>query len=76
VKQAVLQMDEVTQQNAPLMEQAAVESLEEQARGLVQAVGTFKLTAGGGANLPALALRDVTPRRLDRRWTVSSSSGA
>jgi len=45
VTQAVSQMDEVTQQNAALVEEAAAaaESLEEQARGLVQAVGMFKL---------------------------------
>jgi methyl-accepting chemotaxis protein len=38
-------MDEVTQQNAALVEQAAAaaESLEDQARGLLQAVGSFKL---------------------------------
>ncbi|MHB1427677.1 MAG: methyl-accepting chemotaxis protein [Rhodocyclaceae bacterium] len=65
VTQAVSQMDEVTQQNAALVEQAAAaaESLEEQAHGLVQAVGMFKLEAGA-ANLPGPALRDATPRRL------------
>jgi methyl-accepting chemotaxis protein len=38
-------MDEVTQQNAALVEEAAAaaESLEEQARGLVQAVSMFRL---------------------------------
>ncbi len=66
VTQAVGQMDEVTQQNAALVEEAAAaaESLEEQARGLVQAVGMFKLSAGGGTNLPGPALRDVTPKQL------------
>jgi len=51
VTQAVSQMDEVTQQNAALVEQAAAaaESLEEQSRGLVEAVGMFKLSDGGGA---------------------------
>ncbi|MFA6313410.1 MAG: hypothetical protein WC681_18170 [Sterolibacterium sp.] len=46
--QAVSQMDEVTQQNAALVEEAAAaaESLEEQARGLMQAVSMFKLTEG------------------------------
>jgi methyl-accepting chemotaxis protein len=58
-------MDEVTQQNAALVEEAAAaaESLEEQARGLVQAVSMFRL-ATGGTNLPAVALRDATPKRL------------
>jgi methyl-accepting chemotaxis protein len=47
---AVSQMDEVTQQNAALVEEAAAaaESLEEQARGLVETVNMFKLAEGGG----------------------------
>ena len=50
VTQAVSQMDGVTQQNAALVEQAAAaaESLEEQARSLMRAVGQFKLDGGGG----------------------------
>ncbi|MGO8855628.1 MAG: methyl-accepting chemotaxis protein, partial [Steroidobacteraceae bacterium] len=47
------QMDDVTQQNAALVEQAAAaaESMEEQARNLAKAVAIFKLTgiAAGGA---------------------------
>jgi methyl-accepting chemotaxis protein len=64
--QAVSQMDEVTQQNAALVEEAAAaaESLEEQARGLVQTVSMFKLDEGGRRTLPALVLRDATPRQL------------
>jgi methyl-accepting chemotaxis protein len=65
--QAVGQMDEVTQQNAALVEQAAAaaESLEEQARGLVQTVSMFKLAEGAGrSSLPAPVLRDATPRQL------------
>jgi methyl-accepting chemotaxis protein len=64
VTQAVSQMDEVTQQNAALVEEAAAaaESLEEQARGLVQAVSMFKLAEG--TTLPGPALRDATPRQL------------
>jgi methyl-accepting chemotaxis protein len=65
VTQAVAQMDEVTQQNAALVEQAAAaaESLEDQARGLVQTVSMFKLDEGG-ARMPPPTLRDVTPRQL------------
>ena len=65
VTQAVGQMDEATQQNAALVEEAAAaaESLEEQMRGLVQAVGIFKLAADGG-QLPGPVLRDATPRQL------------
>jgi methyl-accepting chemotaxis protein len=70
VTQAVSQMDEVTQQNAALVEEAAAaaESLEEQSRGLVQAVGMFTLIEGArasrGNNLPGPALRDATPRQI------------
>jgi hypothetical protein len=41
-------MDETTQQNAALVEQAAAaaESLEEQARNMMEAVSAFKLSAG------------------------------
>jgi methyl-accepting chemotaxis protein len=46
VNQAITQMDEVTQQNASLVEEsaAASTSLEEQAQSLMQAVGVFKLS--------------------------------
>jgi methyl-accepting chemotaxis protein len=47
VNQAVTQLDEMTQQNAALVEQsaAAAESLRSQAQQLAQAVGTFRLSA-------------------------------
>lgn len=47
VNRAIVQMDEVTQQNAALVEQAAAaaESLQEQAAQLVQAVSVFRLHA-------------------------------
>ena len=46
VNQAVMQMDEVTQQNASLVEQsaAAATSMQEQAHALMEAVGVFKLS--------------------------------
>jgi len=49
VNQAVGQMDEITQQNAALVEQAAAaaESLQEQAGKLAQLVDTFKLSQTG-----------------------------
>ncbi|MDH4216317.1 MAG: methyl-accepting chemotaxis protein, partial [Gallionella sp.] len=48
VNQAITQMDDVTQQNAALVEEAAAaaESMQEQAQVLMQAVSTFKLEAG------------------------------
>ncbi|MFZ6644220.1 methyl-accepting chemotaxis protein [Undibacterium sp. TJN25] len=48
VNLAITQMDEMTQQNAALVEQAAAaaESMEEQAVALAEAVSVFKLAAG------------------------------
>jgi methyl-accepting chemotaxis protein len=65
VTQAVGQMDEVTQQNAALVEQAAAaaESLEEQARALVQAVSMFKLDEGSGRQMPGPALRNAPAQK-------------
>ncbi|WP_313072290.1 methyl-accepting chemotaxis protein [Melaminivora sp.] len=57
INQAVGQMDQVTQSNAALVEEAAAaaQSLELQAQGLVRAIAVFRLQpAAGGA--PALAL--------------------
>lgn len=52
VGEAVSQMDQVTQQNAALVEEssAAAESLEDQARRLVDSVAVFKLAGGSGAS--------------------------
>lgn len=49
VNQAVTQMDEVTQQNAALVEQAAAaaETMQVQATKLTHLVGEFRLVAGG-----------------------------
>lgn len=72
VTRAVTQMDEVTQQNAALVEEAAAaaESLEDQARGLVDLVSRFRLDGDALRSMPASmerpVLRDATPRRLAR----------
>jgi methyl-accepting chemotaxis protein len=59
VNTSVLELDQMTQQNAALVEQsaAAAESLREQAERLAQVVGTFKLS-NQGAYRPAPALRN------------------
>jgi aerotaxis receptor len=51
VNEAITQMDEITQQNAALVEQAAAAAgtMQEQAVNLSQLVGVFKLTAGEAA---------------------------
>jgi methyl-accepting chemotaxis protein len=61
VNRAVTQMDEVTQQNAALVEQAAAAagSLEEQAKQLVSVVSAFKLD---GAPASASVQRLAAPR--------------
>ncbi|GHE21324.1 methyl-accepting chemotaxis protein [Halomonas urumqiensis] len=78
VSQAVGQMDQVTQQNAALVQQAsaAAASLEEQASRLEQAVAVFRLSGmpAGSANpaqpTPALpAARPATHERLESSET-------
>ncbi len=65
VTQAVAQMDEVTQQNAALVEEAAAaaESLEDQTRVLARAVAMFRLETGSAqpASGRRLAGRDDRP---------------
>ena len=64
VTQAVSQMDGVTQQNAALVEEAAAaaESLEEQARMLMRAVGQFRLDEGSGRGGVAFDGASLTQR--------------
>jgi methyl-accepting chemotaxis protein len=70
VGEAIGQMDQVTQQNAALVEEsaAAAESLKQQAQQLVQAVAVFKLSQHGGAvsSTPAPA-RAATASLVERR---------
>jgi uncharacterized phage infection (PIP) family protein YhgE len=57
VNQAITQMDDVTQQNAALVEEAAAaaESLQDQAAKLAEAVSVFKLDSGAYSTaLPVL----------------------
>ncbi len=67
VNQSVVQLDQMTQQNAALVEQsaAAAESLKEQAHRLVEAVSVFRVAPGQSAaaplpNKPALATKAST----------------
>ena len=55
VNQAIAKMDEVTQQNAALVEQAAAaaSSMQEQANNLNQAVGIFKVNATDQTSAPS-----------------------
>src|SRR5690606_20854529 len=58
VNRAVSQMDEVTQQNAALVEEAAAAagSLQEQAQRLAEAVAVFKINTGEVIEVPAQQL--------------------
>ena len=62
INQAITQMDQVTQQNAALVEEAAAAaaSLQEQAGSLLQVVSVF--TVGAGSASPVVARVRVTPR--------------
>ncbi|MEW6369459.1 MAG: methyl-accepting chemotaxis protein [Pseudomonadota bacterium] len=61
VNAAIGQMDQVTQQNAALVEEsaAAATSMQEQAAKLAQVVGVFKLNAAAAAPAPAPARAPV-----------------
>jgi methyl-accepting chemotaxis protein len=65
VNQAITQMDQATQQNASLVEQAAAaaESMQEQARNLVQVVSVFKVD---GAQAIDVATRGTPPHHAKR----------
>jgi methyl-accepting chemotaxis protein len=62
VSKAVTQMDEMTQQNAVLVEQAATaaEAMQQQATGLMTAVGVFRLP--GAVLAQAARVHCATPR--------------
>ena len=57
INQAISEMDNVTQQNAALVEEsaAAAAAMQEQAATLAQVVSAFKLDAGAPANKPPVA---------------------
>ena len=65
VNQAIGNLDQMTQQNAALVEEsaAAAESLREQADNLKQAVSVFKVNGGDGFSMPSrAAVRSTTPK--------------
>jgi methyl-accepting chemotaxis protein len=77
VNRAIIQMDDVTQQNAALVEEAAAaaEAMQEQAGSLMEAVSIFKLEAGKGGTrttapkpiaTPAIAHRAPAPLRDEK----------
>jgi len=79
VNQAVGQMDDVTQQNAALVEQAAAAaaSLQDQAGQLSQAVSVFKLEPSASMGLAQKARTGLheTPRQLHRLRDADARAG-
>ncbi|MRW92576.1 methyl-accepting chemotaxis protein [Duganella sp. FT80W] len=82
VNQAVGQMDDVTQQNAALVEQAAAAaaSLQDQAAQLSQAVAVFQLERSAGDSAHGLAQKaragfDEAPRQLHRLRNADARAG-
>ncbi|MDO8653784.1 MAG: methyl-accepting chemotaxis protein [Undibacterium sp.] len=78
VNQAVMQMDEVTQQNAALVEEAAAaaESLQTQGHALVQAMAVFTLSANRGVDVPGRAI-NIRPSAVNiRRASVTKIHSA
>ncbi len=73
VEQAVHQMDNVTQQNAALVEEsaAAAESLRQQAQALVTSVAGFKLSASAAHTV---SKAPATPKRRPSAATAPSSA--
>jgi methyl-accepting chemotaxis protein len=69
VNAAVMQMDQVTQQNAALVEEAAAaaDSMQQQAQALSKAVSVFRVVQEGSAASPAAPSATVVPAQLERR---------
>ncbi len=74
INQAITQMDEMTQQNAALVEQAAAaaESMQEQAALLAEAVAAFKLDDSARPQAPAPMLVRTQPKPARRSAPVAS----
>jgi len=68
INQAVSQMDQVTQQNAALVEEAAAASsaMQDEARQLAQVVSVFKLGDGDTGHAPAATRREAEGRLVPR----------
>nr|WP_308447083.1 methyl-accepting chemotaxis protein [Chitinimonas prasina] len=76
VNQTVTQMDDMTQQNAALVEEAAAaaKSLEEQSHRLTEAVSAFRLTNESSSRSPRTYVHTATPVELPSRETSREES--
>lgn len=75
INKAITQMDEVTQQNAALVQEAssAAYSLNEQAERLSQAISIFKVSAGSATAAVRKAAHAKTPALLSNRQPVPAA---
>lgn len=75
INKAITQMDEVTQQNAALVQEAssAAYSLNEQAERLSQAISIFKVSAGSATAAVRKAAHANTPALLSNRQPVPAA---
>ena len=76
VNQAIVQMDQVTQQNAALVEEAAAaaESLKEQTANLASVISVFKLDAAPSASILPMRKHAVRVEQDDFGWTKKGVS--
>ncbi|WP_280553067.1 methyl-accepting chemotaxis protein [Halomonas sp. 25-S5] len=76
INQAVVEMDQVTQQNASRVQASAraASELEQQAGLLGNAISAFRLRGAGVEQAPSLAERRARPQRPDTKSQPSSSS--
>ncbi|OQP83145.1 chemotaxis protein [Xanthomonas phaseoli pv. syngonii LMG 9055] len=78
VNQTVTQMDETTQQNAALVEEAtaAARSLEEQAVGLTEAVAVFKTEQGTTSTARTASLAKAAPAVRAKLTSIGGTAAA
>jgi methyl-accepting chemotaxis protein len=78
VNQTITQMDEVTQQNAALVEEAsaAARSLEEQAGGLMNSVAKFRLDGAQADSLHSTNIPQLSERPVPKLSVLQSKSSA
>ncbi|TIL09836.1 methyl-accepting chemotaxis protein, partial [Stenotrophomonas maltophilia] len=76
VNQTVVQMDETTQQNAALVEEAtaAARAMEDQAVQLGEAVARFRLASQGVAAAPARLANAPQPRQVAAALPVTKAA--
>lgn len=76
VNQAVIQMDDVTQQNAALVEEAAAaaESLEEQSQALAEAVSVFRISSDLAAKKTAVKTTAQPAQAATTRSTAAPAA--